>query len=379
MYWFVTLAALTEIGIAWAMDYAPKGSQSAELAFLTHIALGVVLAVLVIVVPIWRFFARSPDDPATGRHWLRIALRVSRLLLLLLVLMAALTGYLAWSFGGGSEPSWAQWLPGSVPVGPHTGVMLGRWHAISAIAVMFPILSTLLLMAWSALKGHGGSTQRRRVLMSPEPPPAPTPDNESATRPEQELLAKGRGLARHLKIFGAIAFWTQLCLGLVAALLLFVTSSSRYYEDSLQSLPGGLSWAEGTLWAYLSLGVLALTTLGFYSVVVRARSLKRGEAPDNGGASVKRLISKINLGSALGLTLAIFGNALSIALLISKTVSQPPGIAITNPQAIVRAVDVFVLLANFDIVVAHFIGILICLWILNRVNNFYWWARPARA
>ena len=75
----------------------------------------------------------------------------------------------------------------------------------------------------------------------------------------------------------------------------------------------------------------------------------------------------INFGSALGLTTAILGTAFSIALLVAKTVSQPPGIAITDPQKIVRAVDVFVLLANFTIVVAHFIGVLTCLWILNRI------------
>ncbi|MGD8207019.1 MAG: DUF3611 family protein [Thiohalocapsa sp.] len=98
--------------------------------------------------------------------------------------------------------------------------------------------------------------------------------------------------------------------------------------------------------------------------------------PEGGGAGVKRLISAINFGSAVGLTLAILGTAFSIALLISKTVSEPPGIAITDPQAIVRAVDVFVLLANFDIVVGHFIGILICLWILNRLHRFGWWPRP---
>jgi hypothetical protein len=97
--------------------------------------------------------------------------------------------------------------------------------------------------------------------------------------------------------------------------------------------------------------------------------LKHGEFPAGGIASVRRLISTVNFGNALGLTLAIVGSAFSIALLISKTVSQPPGIAITDPQLIVRAVDVFVLLANFNIVVAHFLGILICLWFLNRVHH----------
>jgi hypothetical protein len=107
--------------------------------------------------------------------------------------------------------------------------------------------------------------------------------------------------------------------------------------------------------------------------------LRHGGVPEDDGTTAKRLVSTINLGNALGLTLAILGTAFSIALLISKTVSQPPGIAITDPQAIVRAVDVFVLLANFDIVVAHFIGILVCLWFLNRLHHFGWWPTPSGA
>jgi hypothetical protein len=158
-------------------------------------------------------------------------------------------------------------------------------------------------------------------------------------------------------------------LGLIAALLLVVTTSSSYYEEHLPTLPSGFSWADGLVWAYVALGVLALTVIGFYSCVLLARPLKRGELPAGGVASVRRLISTVNFGNALGLTLAIVGSAFSIALLISKTVSQPPGIAITDPQLIVRAVDVFILLANFNIVVAHFLGILICLWFLNRVHR----------
>jgi hypothetical protein len=265
-------------------------------------------------------------------------------------------------------------------LGRHASALFNRWHEISAIAVTVPILGTLVLLTWSALKGHRMPhliPHHRRTLGPPEAPSAPGAEPE--TPPDEDLLAKGRALARHLKIFGAIAFWVQLCLGLIAALLLIVTTSSSYYEDSLASLPSGFSWARGLVWAYLSLGVLVLTVFGFYFCVLLAHSLERGEVPERGGASVKRLISTINFGSALGLTLAIVGTAFSIALLISKTVSQPPGIAITDPQSIVRAVDVFVLLANFDIVVVHFLGILICLWILNRLHHFDWWPKPSSA
>jgi Protein of unknown function (DUF3611) len=50
-----------------------------------------------------------------------------------------------------------------------------------------------------------------------------------------------------------------------------------------------------------------------------------------------------------------------------KTVSQPPGIAITDPSKIVRALDVFILIVNFDLLVAHFIGVGTALWLIINV------------
>jgi cytochrome b561 len=382
MYWIVALLALAELGIGWSFDSFAEGSRSAELISLVHIALGIGLGALVIIIPIRRLFSRPPEYPVARPHWLQISLRVSESLLFILLLVSALTGYLAWAFSGGAMPSWTQWLPSSVPIGQHVDALFNRWHEIAAIAVTVPILATLVLLTWGALRGHRMPhliPRHRRVLVPQEASSVAAPGEEPEPESDTALLDKGRALARHLKIFGAIAFWVQLCLGLIAALLLVVTTSSSYYEEHLPSLPYGFSWAEGLVWAYLSLGVLTLTVIGFYSCILLARSLRHCEMPEAGGRTAKRLISTINFCSALGLTLAILGTAFSIALLISKTVSQPPGIAITDPQAIVRAVDVFVLLANFDIVVAHFIGILVCLWFLNRLHHFGWWPTPSSA
>lgn len=65
----------------------------------------------------------------------------------------------------------------------------------------------------------------------------------------------------------------------------------------------------------------------------------------------------------LGVFISFFGVALSIVLLIVKTISQPPGIAITEPKNIIRALDVFVLIVNFLLLIAHFIGTVIVLWL----------------
>jgi len=60
------------------------------------------------------------------------------------------------------------------------------------------------------------------------------------------------------------------------------------------------------------------------------------------------------------------GVGLSVALMIGKTVSQPPGIAITDPNKIVRALDVFVLLVNINLLFGHFIGASMAAWLSNQ-------------
>ncbi len=53
-------------------------------------------------------------------------------------------------------------------------------------------------------------------------------------------------------------------------------------------------------------------------------------------------------------------------MLIGKTVSQPPGIAITDPNKIVRALDVFVLLVNINLLFGHFTGAAVASWLSNH-------------
>lgn len=70
----------------------------------------------------------------------------------------------------------------------------------------------------------------------------------------------------------------------------------------------------------------------------------------------------------VGILLGLFGAGSSIGVLIAKTVSQPPGMAITNPNRIVRALDVFIVLANINLITAHFVGAAISIWLLEKLH-----------
>jgi hypothetical protein len=71
----------------------------------------------------------------------------------------------------------------------------------------------------------------------------------------------------------------------------------------------------------------------------------------------------------VGMLIALIGAGTSIGVLVAKTVSQPPGMAITDPNRIVRALDVFVVLANLNLIAAHLVGTVTSLWLLDRIHH----------
>jgi hypothetical protein len=123
--------------------------------------------------------------------------------------------------------------------------------------------------------------------------------------------------------------------------------------------------SSGLLWASYGFAILCLTTILFFYYTRSAQKI--AAKPDSYINPKKNLFPwflklsyKISL---IGMLIGFIGVGISIALLIAKTVSQPPGIAITDPRRIVRALDVFILLINFDLLIAHFIGAVISIWV----------------
>jgi hypothetical protein len=58
-----------------------------------------------------------------------------------------------------------------------------------------------------------------------------------------------------------------------------------------------------------------------------------------------------------------------VYVLVAKAVSQPAGVAITDPTKIVRALDVFVVVANIAGIAANFMGMIVSLWLFDRIER----------
>lgn len=172
-------------------------------------------------------------------------------------------------------------------------------------------------------------------------------------------------IATQIRLTGWITLWVQLALALVCGLLLLFASPGR--EFAQQPNPG---LGIGVFWVVTSILLL------LFSIFWDFRYTRIGRRLDNPNptlhpskADTTRAIRMGVMVGLVGILLSILGATTSVSVLVAKAVSQPPGVAITDPNKIIRALDVFIVVANINGIAAHFVGTVASLWLLEKVHQ----------
>ncbi|MGA7933265.1 MAG: DUF3611 family protein [Kovacikia sp.] len=183
-----------------------------------------------------------------------------------------------------------------------------------------------------------------------------------------EIPAALSKLAKTLRLAGWIGFWTQLTMAFGAVIAILLAVSGQAFSSNAASHTGlSIFWAAWGV-ALLVVGIL---------FNVRYVRIAKGLLHEPGGLLHPRKMGAIRLlrlGALIGFSgilLSLFGAGTSVGFLVAKTVSQPPGVAILDPNKIVRAMDVFVVLANITLIAAHLVGTVIAFWLLDRVHHYH--------
>ncbi len=176
-----------------------------------------------------------------------------------------------------------------------------------------------------------------------------------------------RQIATMFRLCGWLGFWTQLVLAFLAAIALLFANSGR--SVSPDSYPGA---GAAIFWAVCGLIILIVGIYFDFRYVRIAKGLlhEPGALLHPKQAETIRLLRFGALLGFAGMLLALFGSGASVGVLVAKTVSQPPGVAIIDPNKIVRALDVFVVLANITLIAAHLVGTVISFWLMDRVHHY---------
>jgi hypothetical protein len=189
-------------------------------------------------------------------------------------------------------------------------------------------------------------------------PRAALPATAAAVAPLPPGAQPATGLAGQMRLLGWIQFWVQLAIALASGVLLQFATAGRAFSPSVSGFGDAIYWS---FYAFLLL--CAATALAFYYTRAARGVAARSDYFESERMTAFWFISAGVLIGLAGIIISFVGVSLSISLLIAKTVSQPPGIAITDPNRIIRALDIFVLLVNFVLLLAHFIGTGIAAWL----------------
>jgi cytochrome b561 len=333
--------------LGWTLQAISTQGEAHRFFFDLYLTLGAATAAFLFLHYLWHArFLNYPFRKA-GPWWRKYLAYPLRQIIYGAVALLLAGGFLEILFSGAPIEFWG--LPVEPPVSADPG-LAGFFATLNQIAA-FVLAGSLIIYAAAAVTSRFEARSTSTALV-PERAIAPPSLRPPKAPPSAELLSIGQDLARRIRLFGWIGFWLDFFLALITAPLLLFGAVGKSWSP-------GQAWVIGEplQWGFIALFLLFASLLvDFYSTIA-ARKLEAKPvvflADDDTAFWFLGANSLIGL---FGSIASFLGVGLSVALLIAKTVSQPPGIAITDPAKIVRALDVFILLGNFNLLLAHFLG-----------------------
>jgi len=184
-----------------------------------------------------------------------------------------------------------------------------------------------------------------------------------------------RRVAVALRFTGWISFWVQLVLGVISAIVLLFAGSNlgASTPNPLNpSTPAAANPGTGAGLLFAVLGLLGLFVGAYWAFRYTrlSRQLKTPDAqvrPRRGDAvQTLRVGLMINL---VGMLLTILGGQAIAGSLVLKSFEQGFAIFSGNPLRFITPLDLFVVQANANTLMAHFVGLIATLWLIRCVNR----------
>ena len=187
-----------------------------------------------------------------------------------------------------------------------------------------------------------------------------------------KLPAAVQRVAFALRTVGWVSFWVQLVLAVVAAIILlfaipFAIPSATAPAGSTSAGTGG-----GVFFAICGLLVLGYSVYRAFRFTRLSRQLRSpGNAVRPKKADTIKQVQLTLIGNLVGMLLTLVGAEAISGTLLAKSLAQPQALfgAAVDLGRFIQPLDIFVVLANTHATVAHFVGIIGALWLLDRIHK----------
>ena len=166
---------------------------------------------------------------------------------------------------------------------------------------------------------------------------------------------------------GRIGFWTQIVLGVISGVLLLIATASLLGTRQRTS---GIE--IGVLCAIGGAGFLVVAIFFSSRYMKIARQMLRGDQDSRPKKSdTIQLIRQGLIANIIGMFLTILGAQALAGIVLIKSLNVPQGTfnVASNPSQFVNSVDLLIVQANTNTILAHFTGIVTSLWLLNRITS----------
>ncbi|GAB4377494.1 MAG: DUF3611 family protein [Elainellaceae cyanobacterium] len=175
-----------------------------------------------------------------------------------------------------------------------------------------------------------------------------------------------REFAETFRVAGRVSFWLQIVLGAVSGVALLFAIFSRSFSDESGNAGIGFS-------IFLAIVGILIICFRIYWAFRYRRLAKRLQAPNSVVRPRKEdIIQVLRIGtvaSLVGLLIAFLGSELSVIVVLAEALAQPQGVAVYNPENVIRSLYILVILSNVNLIGAHFVGSINSLWLLNWVDQ----------
>lgn len=189
-------------------------------------------------------------------------------------------------------------------------------------------------------------------------------DSERSSKTDR--LPDKRKFAETFRTLSRISYWIHVILGVISGLTLLLVSFSRSTTES-SSIGSGIGIFIA-MFSLLALGFRVYWALRYRDLAKRLQRVN-SDAPPPSRTEIIKVLRIGLLVSSVGLLLALIASEVSLISLVAKSLARPQGVAVYEREQVVKPADLLLILAQFNILGAHFFGSANSLGLLSWISK----------
>lgn len=177
-------------------------------------------------------------------------------------------------------------------------------------------------------------------------------------------LPSKRKFADTFRLLSRISYWIHLILGVVSGIILLLVTFSRNTADNTSTVGIGIFIA---MFSLIALGFRVYWAWRYSQLAKKLQKTIPSREPSR--AEIIQVLRVGLLASLIGLFLAFVASEINLVSLVAGAIARPQGIAVYDREQVIKIADLLLVLAQLNILGAHFFGSVNSLGLLSWISK----------